>query len=525
LPVDAGDTAAPRPPAEARESAGPRLCTAVATRARVRSSRLLAITISALLAHATGCMTDDAGDGAATDEVSAPDGESDGKADAAAELRVRAGDTTLWVQPTLVRTATAWQLHGRLSRNFVDGFGFVFDDPFGDVAKLSARTFEVAYGLTSSGPLLDGVNLFVSLTVQGGAGHVTARAVVRPRLVEATGSSKITLTAEVTPVVMDGRPVFRVKGRTTAAATAVSSSAGQARLIDATHFAIDLSRDDLIALAGATTRLDIGATLAGGGPAVVRHAKIALSVKTLSLTTGDVYELFPVPTCTPAVTACLTALPAGALDLAGCGDAITTQACRGQVGVQVDGAAIAASLAGADATLADPAGFAADAVGLVGADHADALRAALHTDVSARLDAMGGRWYLAAATRAARLAAVVTDAFDHAYARPLALVPAHAPIAGDAARTRQVVADGLLAYLLTTDYAHTDFERSYDQLTKDFRTQHVASVRGFRETEDIFHDPSKPTEAIYLGQWLGAHTEVTVDVTTGAVTHVLVELD
>ena len=86
---------------------------------------------------------------------------------------------------------------------------------------------------------------------------------------------------------------------------------------------------------------------------------------------------------------------------------------------------------------------------------------------------------------------------------------------------------GAIDRLATQDYTGTDWGRSYDQLTIDFRAQHVASVRELREApDDVFTDPvAYPHEHVYLGQWLGAHVEVTIDDVTGAATNVLVELD
>src|SRR5512132_2459998 len=51
-------------------------------------------------------------------EVSADDG---GKADAATELSVRAGDTTLTVSKQLVRRGDTFVLRGRTSRTITDG--------------------------------------------------------------------------------------------------------------------------------------------------------------------------------------------------------------------------------------------------------------------------------------------------------------------------------------------------------------------------------------------------------------------
>ena len=85
-----------------------------------------------------------------------------------------------------------------------------------------------------------------------------------------------------------------------------------------------------------------------------------------------------------------------------------------------------------------------------------------------------------------------------------------------------VVADALLRYLLTTDYENSEFSRSYAELTRVFRAQHVASLRAFRET--VTPEVIGGT-TYYIDRWLGAHTEISVDATTGAATLVYVELD
>ena len=476
---------------------------------------------AALLAAAPACAIDGALD---TDESTA-DVTGDSAAVPTTELSVRAADTTLWVKPIVARDGAAFGLHGRISRNLTTGTGtaFVDDDPYGAYAQRSARVFEVTYGADELGPLEDGANLFVSFGASNGA-SLTARALVRPRLVAAAGSSKLAFTPELTPVVVDGTTVYRVQARGAAAMTAVSSSAGTVAQLDAQHVTIDLSRDELLALAGASSTLTLTATI--GSSAVARHASLVLAVKTIGLTSGDAYAQWPLPACTAQLAACLTALPAGALDTSSCGDALTVRSCQGQVGAAVDAAAIAQATAAAGARLADPSGFATDASGIVGADRAAALTDALRARVTDVLDGLAGRWYLSATTRDARVAAAVGAAFDRAYARPFELIAPHAPAPGDADVTRQVAADALLQYLTTQDYVHSEWGRSYDQLTIDYRALHVASVRAFRDPpDDIFTDPSRPGVHVYLGQWLGAHTEITIDDQTGAATNVLVELD
>ncbi|MDQ3341903.1 MAG: hypothetical protein M4D80_42700, partial [Myxococcota bacterium] len=262
-----------------------------------------------------------------TDEVEA----TDDKADSSTELRVRVADTTLWMDKALVRRGDDIVLSGRTSRSITDGQAFIFDDIYGDFAQKSARTFEVTWPVSTARGVVDGVNLFTGLSL--GSRHLTARVVVRPRLVSVTGA--LTLTSEITPVIVAGRIVYRVKGRSTKTLTAVSASAGMARLVDATHFEVDLDFDQVTQ----TSPLVVDATSATG--TLSARGSLGMFVRYFGATTGDVEEVFPSPTCTAERHSCLAALPDGALDLGSCGPALLVQACRGQIGVVIDQAAIA----------------------------------------------------------------------------------------------------------------------------------------------------------------------------------------
>ena len=434
----------------------------------------------------------------------------DDKADTATELRVRVGDTTLWMDKALARRGDLVVLEGRASRNLVDGRAFIFDDIYGDFAQKSARTFEVTWPVSTARGVVDGVNLFTGLSFAGDR-HVTARVVVRPRLTGAVGASTLSLTSEIVPVIVAGRIVYRVKGRSTVALTAIAASAGTARLVDATHFEIDLGFDDVTATAPLVVT-------ANG--TLTKTASLGLFVRYFGATTGDVETAFPPPSCTSARASCLMALPDGALDLGSCGPALLVQACRGQLGVVIDSADITATLAAVDARLADPMGFASDATALVGVDRAPTLRSELRGEIAARTNAQLGLWLLSQTAKQTVLG--FEPLIDAAYADPLAYVPAAPPAPGDVAKTRQVVADALLRYLLTTDYENSEFGRSYAELTRVFRAQHVASLRTFRETvmPEVFGGVP-----YYIDRWLGTHTEIGVDPATGEVKSVLVELD
>jgi hypothetical protein len=231
-----------------------------------------------------------------------------------------------------------------------------------------------------------------------------------------------------------------------------------------------------------------------------------------------------VPSCTTTVKACLTALPGDADDTGTCGDARTVKACQGQVGVTVDQAAFQATLHTRDTRLADPA-VRSDATGLVGTTRADAWLGGAGDTVEANLEAMFGRWYVTASGRDKALAAAVETGIDTAYARPLDLVPAAPVVPTDAAAMRQVAADAVLARIATMNFVDSDFERTLEQLAHEFRAQHVSSIRAFRETIAAEPYPGMPTQDVYIGDWLGAHTEVVTDRASGAVISTLVELD
>src|SRR3954469_7701837 len=90
---------------------------------------------------------------------------ADDKADSTPELRVRAADTTLWVDTPVTWNGTRYVLRGRTSRDLVDGYGFIFDDVYGEFAKVGARSFTLAWG-SDVRSLLQGVDQFVSLTLK-----------------------------------------------------------------------------------------------------------------------------------------------------------------------------------------------------------------------------------------------------------------------------------------------------------------------------------------------------------------------
>ena len=273
--------------------------------------------------------------GVETDEVSPDDG---GKADGyLTELRVRAGDTTLWADRFLVPRALdgreEWVLSARGSRTVTDGLSFIFDDVVGDFRVASTRSFEVAYPAGDRG-LMTGVSHFIRMHFAPSSSRpttLTARAIYRPRLVTFSGSGAY-LTAELEPVVVGGRVVWRVFGNASSALTAVEAGVGgvpvgDAHLVDATHFTVDLDDQQVTALAGGVELvLDIESATGSWQ----KRAGLAIGIKTLGLTTGDPVDEFPLPVCEDEVRACQAELPDRDGDTSPCGEAIEVLACAGR---------------------------------------------------------------------------------------------------------------------------------------------------------------------------------------------------
>ncbi|MEO8549176.1 MAG: hypothetical protein ABI678_04365 [Kofleriaceae bacterium] len=454
-------------------------------------------------------------------------GDLDSETDAdvtATDLSVRAGDTTITVNKAIARHGDTFTLHGKTSRNLTDGNGFVFDDPYGTFVQPSPRTFELTWQLSELQTLAASTDQFISLGFVHSASRpdrLTARAVVAPRLDHFTGSTKIYLTAALTPIVVAGVTVFRISGHSTDANTEVLASVGTVTRVDGKAFTIDLTADQVFAL---TAGGDVVVTtmLATGG--VQKHATLGLELAKLGATAGDAYEQWPHPTCTTKLKTCLTALADGATDTASCGDAFHVMTCQGTIGVVVDDVAFQAALHATDTVLATAASR-ADAVALAGADQADAFLEGAKSTVESRFEKQFGRWYLSATARGNALDADRIAGIDAAYAHPLDLILAHPVHVGDAAAMRQVAADAVLAELARMDFLHGELARSLDQLVHEARAQHVADIGAFRTTIDAEPYPGQPTWDVYVGSWLGLHTEVAIIRATGAIQYTLVEID
>jgi hypothetical protein len=484
--------------------------------------------MSVLLLVAAACAAET---GPLTDEAEVPI--DDGKADATGETRVRVGETSVWVRNEIARQRRddgreVLQVRGRASRNITDGTAFVFDDVKGDWASLGPRSFEVTYPTDDAG-FLEGGDHFVRLHFTPSAGRpdaLTARVVARAKLSGFTGDG-VWLDADVEPVVSGGRVVWRLRGRGASKVYGLRVRAGDLYLDDVQQvgdrdFTVDLLRDHVTALIGTADALAFEVDLLDG-----RHTKTArlgLRLRSLGLTAEDPYEVWPPPTCTDEVRACLEALPEGTLDLSSCGEAIEVRVCQGQVGVTFDDVAFGEALARAQAILAEPDGFVADAPALIGADRALEYGYMVEQTVQGELEGLFGTWYPDALARDAAADAAIDRAIDLAYARPLDIHGEPHPAApGDLAGTRQVIADALLTYLDGVDLTQTELGRSLDELADRFRARHVADLRAWRET--VEPQDLGDGRDVYVGNWLDPYVEIKVVRATGEVDEVYFEID
>jgi hypothetical protein len=474
---------------------------------------------------ALGCSSDDV---LPLDEIVADDEGDLGKADGTSELKVRVGGTSLWVRTTLAERDGDLVLRGRTSRNLTDGRAFIFDDIYGDFAIASPRTFEVTWPVSTARGLLDGVDLFVGLDFvhsESRPDHLVSHVVVRPRLSAFSGSSQVYLVAALRPVIVDGRTVYRLTGSSPqylfdVDARAGATSLGVARLVDDRHFELDLEPAVALELIASETPITVRAHVENAS--VEKTAVLGAGLHDLGFADGDASEIWP-HDCEDDTLACLTALGSGAQDLGECGDARTVLACTAEIGAFVGATDVDARIEDVEARIADT--LTADAAALVGSDRVDAFLERARTRIVEDVEAVHGRWFLADEARDAALERVVEAAFDDVYAFPLSGFDARPLAPGDEAATRQVAADALLGYLAEQDYFHSEFGRSYTELAHEFRAQHVESLRAFRETVVREDYPGMPLLDVYVADWLGAYTEISVVKATGAIDRVYVELD
>ncbi len=298
-----------------------------------------------LTAALAGCVTDDG-----VDDDGLPDGPAsadsvEGKADTAvAERQVRAGGLTL----TVTSLATLTELDGQpaviikasTSRNLDSVFSFVPDDAYGEARLTGARTFEVVLrGGHEINTILSGLPLFVQIhTTTGTIRDYQARLDLGARFARFTGSSRIFVDAPIHPVaVVDAKNPLRYRARITTSANATSlvgtTPDGDPPTIAQLGPREFYASFDYERFAAAFTPGSVPVTFTArfaDGSTATKRAGIDLRVVRVGLSTEDAYDVWPAPSCTDPMLACLVGLADDAVDWGACGDYRETHVCAYQ---------------------------------------------------------------------------------------------------------------------------------------------------------------------------------------------------
>lgn len=244
------------------------------------------------------------------------------------EVRVRAGELTVWVRRVSVLTPgeePRLTIRLRTSRNLVGAMSYVPEDGFGDARIVSPRVVEI--DLRSGHEIhtiLSGSPLFVHLeTATGSPTQYDLKLDLGTRLTGFAGSPNTMADSAVRAVyVKDGVTNLRYRGRVRAVGPTGSTS--MAATIADKHAA-------LAVFPGRVFRYDFTPERFLGGTTVLfratirgarfdKTADIELGVTRVGLTTEGIVGAWPEPTCDATVAACIEAAGAEATDLGDCGD-------------------------------------------------------------------------------------------------------------------------------------------------------------------------------------------------------------
>lgn len=246
--------------------------------------------------------------------------------DTAADLRSRAGNTSVWMDSagTAAREGDTWvvRLRGRTSRNLSGALSFVPDDAFAEARVVGPRSFELVvragHELNS---LLSGLPLLVRLDTSDG-GSLTARVVLGLRWSSFRGSSAVRVDERVWPVAVRGidGPTYRTGVHATGNTVIVQGATAAIAQTGARDFTADLRYADVEQLLTARTRVAFQAR-SGAAKSAVLEVFPAL----LDTTLLDPYDAWPVTeTCTPELYTCANDTSS---DLADCGPYRVVQRC------------------------------------------------------------------------------------------------------------------------------------------------------------------------------------------------------
>jgi hypothetical protein len=263
----------------------------------------------------------------------------EGKADGP-ELRVRAGEMTMWVDRIAVAERDGDEpvavIEGRVSRNLAEVSSWVPDDAFGQARQRTLRTFEVELrGGHEVNTLLSGLPIFVAFDVTSGSiTHYEGMIRLAPRFAGFEGSGDLFIDAAIDPVHGGAAEnPLRYRGRVTTAVPASDVTAEAAEeaapaLARAGDLEWTLQWDYPSLERAAIPATDpVRFTAQIDGASASKEAAVELHVVEIGLTIQDPRDVWPSAGCTDSARACVRAANQGSGELADCGAYRVVAAC------------------------------------------------------------------------------------------------------------------------------------------------------------------------------------------------------
>jgi hypothetical protein len=220
------------------------------------------------------------------------------------------------------------RVHGVANQPLASALAFIPDDEVGST-KLAPKSFTSSFRKNELVLFLGGRPAFFGVTTGGGeAFRARGDLGVKMHLASPVGI-KVASAAE--SVLVGGVALVRVKGTFVEPLIAAKSS------VDGKDFGGVVSGkswhfDYPLAFVGDAIAGDkqIWILLTTAQDEFSGELDASLRMKKVALTTGDPYEVWAAPTCTPAILACISQ-PANAVDTSACGDAFNVGPCWKQL--------------------------------------------------------------------------------------------------------------------------------------------------------------------------------------------------
>jgi hypothetical protein len=245
---------------------------------------------------------------------------ADAKADSG-ELRVRAGEMTLWVDLSAPVSrdgdTPAVTIRGRTSRTLTFAQAWVPDDAFGETTLVGPRSFEVRLrGGHEINSILSGLPLFVALEVASGPhARYDARIDLAPRFRDFQGYPEIWVDSAVDPVQVGGADSLRYRGAVNLGledVTMIDAGSPSLAPLGVTRTAVDFSWADLEEIF-----LRDQPVIFQNDEGDQKSARLAAATRSIGLTIEDPRLVWP-NTCEAQVESCVADAVFGP-ELAACG--------------------------------------------------------------------------------------------------------------------------------------------------------------------------------------------------------------